>query len=330
MDRIRIAALLAAGLLFLGGCGGRTAPSSTDPGGDVAAERSAPTPAREPTETETEPTAAAPAPSREIPAFREALFHEAAAEELAGCRLDFSALAEGYVAVSARSDKRLKFQVIKDDVTYTYDLASDGTPSIYPLQSGDGAYTFRVMENVVDSKYAELCAETREVKLADEFQPYLRPNDYVRYTESSDCVRLSRELSASVADDAELVAAVYGYICDHISYDTEKAMTVVSGYLPDADSTLREQKGICFDYASLGAAMLRCQGIPTKLITGYVSPEGLYHAWNMFYTEETGWITVTFRVDPGNWNRLDLTFSAGGVGPEFVGDGSNYTDLYQY
>ena len=61
------------------------------------------------------------------PEFRDASFHEAAA--LAGdrVRLDVSCLDQGYVAVSATSDMRLKFQVVMDDMTYNYDLPSNGT-----------------------------------------------------------------------------------------------------------------------------------------------------------------------------------------------------------
>ena len=76
--------------------------------------------------------------------------------------------------------------------------------------------------------------------------------------------------------------------------------------------------------------MLRSQGIPTKLVFGYVSPDDLYHAWNMFYTKETGWVTVGFEAPKNQWTRLDLTFSAGGAGGEFIGDGSNYTDMFYY
>ena len=101
-------------------------------------------------------------------------------------------------------------------------------------------------------------------------------------------------------------------------------------YQPDPDETMKTGKGICFDYAALAAAMLRSQGIPTKLIFGYVSPDDLYHAWNMFYTDETGWVTAEFKVDSKNWTRLDLTFAANGSDAKFIGDGSNYSDLYQY
>ena len=76
--------------------------------------------------------------------------------------------------------------------------------------------------------------------------------------------------------------------------------------------------------------MLRSQGIPTKIVFGYVSPDDLYHAWNMFYTEETGWVTAKFEVVGDSWVRLDLTFAAGGEDMEFIGDGNNYADVYYY
>ena len=50
----------------------------------------------------------------------------------------------------------------------------------------------------------------------------------------------------------------------------------------------------------------------------------------MFYTKETGWVTVGFEVDKKNWTRMDLTFSANGADSEFIGDGSHYSDVYVY
>lgn len=266
----------------------------------------------------------------EAPPFAESAYHPELAEGNAAARVDLSAVGEGYVAVSAVSSKRLKFQVIKDENTYNYDLASDGTPAIFPLQCGDGSYTFRVMENVSDNKYAPLYTTECRVTLLDEFQPFLRPSAYVSYSAESACIKKAAELAAGCEDKLDVVRAVYHCICGGVSYDREKAQTVRSGYLPNPDDTLTTGKGICFDYAALTAAMLRSQGIPTKLITGFVAPNDLYHAWNMFYTEESGWVTVSFEVSEDSWNRLDLTFSAGGAGAEFIGDGSHYTDLYVY
>ena len=264
------------------------------------------------------------------PEFRDAEFHEAAAILGDRVKLDVSSLDQGYVAVSAVSDMRLKFQVIKDETTYNYDLPSDGTPGIFPLQGGNGSYRFRVMENVVDKKYSELYSFTCDVRMQDEFQPFLRPSTYINYTRDSACVRKAAELAAGCSDELGLVSAVYNFVCSQVTYDREKAATVKSGYLPVPDETMNSGKGICFDYAALAASMLRSQGIPTKMIFGYVAPQGLYHAWNMFYTPQSGWVTVSFEVRGENWTRMDLTFSANGADATFIGDGSNYSDVYYY
>ena len=304
--------LLLSALLLLYGCG---------------QEKKIETPAAQQGQEQTQQTEGDP---YQAPPFADSAYHADAAQGNDQVKLDLSATSDGYAAVSAQSSSRLKFQVLKDDMTYTYDISSDGTPSIVPLQCGNGSYTFKVMENVVDSKYAELYSASTDVQLSDEFQPFLRPSDYVHYTQDSECVKKANELAAKATDQAGVIQEVYGYICDTVKYDEQKAKTVQSGYIPDVDETLRTGKGICFDYASLAAAMLRSQGIPTKVIFGYVSPNNLYHAWNMFYTDESGWVTVDYQISGGNWNRLDLTFTANGEDDTFVGDGNNYTDVYYY
>ena len=257
-------------------------------------------------------------------------FHSGEARGANGVLLDLSAVQDGYVAVSAVSEKRLKFQVKIGEETYTYNLAGDGTPSVFPLSCGDGEYRFRVMENVTDSKYAELYSDSCAVTLRDEFQPFLRPSDYVPYDAESLCVARAAELAAAAGSEAELIGAIYGYICKNVRYDREKAAAVTAGYLPDPDATMQSGLGICFDYASLAAAMLRSQGIPTRVIFGYVSPNDVYHAWNMFYSAEQGWVTVSFEIRENDWTRMDATFAANGADDSFIGDGGNYSDVYCY
>ena len=113
-------------------------------------------------------------------------------------------------------------------------------------------------------------------------------------------------------------------------YDNAKAeqLSGKSGYIPNPDETLPTQKGICFDYASLGAAMLRSLGIPCQVITGYVSPDDVYHAWNMVYIDGE-WISVEISIKPNSWTRVDLTFAASGAAST-IGDGTSYTDRYTY
>ena len=309
-----ILALLLALCLLLAGCGSPE-PAATS----VPLQQSTPSPA----------PAKAFVPY-EAPPIGGVAFHPELAEGIDGALIDLSAAEEGYVAVSVSAETRIKVQVLKDEWVYTYDVASDGTPSFLPLQCGDGLYTFRIMENVAESRYAQLFSTDREVKLLDEFQPFLRSNDYACYSESSASVSKAAELASVCSNRLEVVSAVYSFVCENIRYDYEKAAAVQTGYLPDVDETLRSGKGICFDYAALAAAMLRSQGIPTKVIFGYVAPDNLYHAWNMFYTEESGWVTVSFEVSAESWNRIDLTFSAGGADDAFIGNGTNYIDVYIY
>lgn len=177
-----------------------------------------------------------------------------------------------------KATNALKCQVVYGDVKYNYDLPGDGTPVVYPLQSGNGQYNVRVMQNTTENKYMELFSAQADVVLDSEFEPFLRPSQRVAYSVDSACVLLASDISAQAADAAAVVSSVYEYIQSNVDYDYDKAQNIVdnnvTGYLPDPDETLSTKKGICYDYAALAAAMLRSQGIPTKLITGYVSSGG--------------------------------------------------------
>lgn len=263
------------------------------------------------------------------PPMQTSVFDAQAAQGENGAQVDVSHVSQGYVAASGLSDKRLKFQVVFGDVKYNYDLPGDGTSQCYVLQSGSGSYTFRVMQNTTEDKYAEIYSITVDVQLENEFVPFLRPSQMVSYNADSACVAKAAELAAQAGTESGAVANIYAYIQNNIDYDTNKAKTVQAGYLPDPDETLSTGKGICYDYASLAAAMLRSQGIPTKLITGYVQPGDLYHAWNMIWLEETGWITVKIEAPANSWERIDLTFAAG-ASAAYTGDGTGYTDRLTY
>lgn len=298
------AAALAAACLGLCSCGGNGAAGDAD-------STSGP--------SYTEPTA-----------IQQVSYNADAAVGQNDAYIDISHLSEGYVAASALNGARLKFQVQSGDMSYNYDLPGDGTPIVCPINMGDGSYRFRVMQNTSGSNYVEIAAATADVQLASEFEPYLRPNMFCSYTDDSACVQLARELASDAANEGDVVRAIYGWIRDNISYDTDKAAQLAdaTGYVPDPDETLDARTGICFDYASLAAAMFRSLGLPCKIITGYVSPDDIYHAWNMIYIDGE-WISVEIRVDPDTWTRIDLTFAAAGAGAT-VGDGTDYTDRYVY
>ena len=269
----------------------------------------------------------------EIPEMRMASFHADAAEGNGEVLMDLSCVNEGYMALKVETDARVKLQVLKDEETYTYEVRN-GEEEIFPLQCGNGDYIFRVMKNIEDNKYYEIYHAEVTVSLEDEFDPFLRPNQYASFHDGRECVALARSLAEQSHSDVDFIGKVYDYVVKSITYDDEKAQLAVDGklrgFVPDPDRTLEEKKGICFDYACLTASMLRSPGIPTKIIFGYVAPDDLYHAWNMFYTEEGGWVTVKFSAPGNDWSRIDLTFSANGASSNFIGDGSNYLDVYQF
>ncbi len=257
-------------------------------------------------------------------------FDAGAAVQGPDCAIDLSHVAQGYAAATGTSAARLKLQVKCGDGSYNYDMPTDGSPIFVPMNMGNGTYTLRVMQNTSGSNYVELLSASANVGLDSPFEPYLRPNVYCSFGDGSAAVRKARELTAGCATQAEALRAICLYIVDNVSYDNAKAerLSSASGYVPNPDATLSSMSGICFDYAALGAAMLRSVGIPTRIVTGYVSPNGFYHAWIMVHIDGT-WHTVQFSVNPGEWSRVDLTFASTGGGA-FVGDGVGYQDRYVY
>ena len=306
------------GLALLTACGSAAQTTAAAPAAQSSAD--------EPSAT-AEPTP--PAQTYQAPELALSDFHQESAIGTAAVGIDVSCADLGYVAVSASSESRLKFQVECGGTKYNYDLPGDGTPTSFPLQMGDGTYSFRVLENTSGTKYVAIYETSIIVALQDEFQPYLRPSEMVSYDADSACVAKAAELAQMAGDDAGVAAQIFAYVTEHITYDSAKAASVEDGYLPDPDATLAAGSGICYDYAALTAAMLRSQGIPTKLITGYVEPGEIYHAWNMIWLENSGWITVSFEAPAHSWQRIDTTFAAG-AGADFTGDGTSYTERYTY
>lgn len=220
--------------------------------------------------------------------------------EGAGVTIDASHTDQGYVMIRCEaSEKRLKARIATSAQTYYYDLPGGEGYSVFPLQMGDGSYTVRVMEQVENDLYALRFGVEITVALADETVPFLYPNQYVWYDASTKTVQKARELAQGLTSQTEIATAFYEYVVKHMTYDTQKAVTVQKGYLPRVDESLESGTGICFDYAALLAVMLRAEGIPTKMLIGTVTPENLYHSWNSVFLE-------------GKWVWMDPTLDGTG------------------
>ena len=233
--------------------------------------------------------------------------------------IDYSHTAEGYVMAQylTQTEKRLKVVVKGPSTTYTYNLSPEQWTA-FPLSDGNGEYQMGIYINAVDSKYAAVLVTGFQVELADEFAPFLRPNQYVDYTAAPETVALGAELTKGITEPLKKVEAVYDYVVGNFSYDYEKASAVKSGYLPVLDTVLQEKKGICFDYAAVMTAMLRSQEVPCKLVVGYAGD--VYHAWISVWTEEHGWVDGAIFFDGQVWKRMDPTFASSGGKSEEIMD----------
>ena len=247
--------------------------------------------------------------------------------------VDASHTEAGYIMVRyLGSNDKVKLRITgPNEAEYIYLLSGSGEYETFPFSCGSGSYQVQILEHADQDMYAVAYSTDLSVSIQDEFSPFLYPNQYVNFTETSLTVSKGSELAENSYSDLEVIEHIYHYVTEEISYDQEKAENVSYGYLPVVDETLQSKKGICFDYAALMSAMLRSQGIPTKLEVGY-SGEA-YHAWISTYIKEAGWVDNIIQFDGKSWTLMDPTLAAGNSASsvkKYIGDGSNYVVKYSY
>lgn len=267
-----------------------------------------------------------------------AKFNSATATALKeGVKLDYSNARYGYVGAQGTKGRTLKLLLVKGSKPfssygsssrpdyYQYNLSTNGKAAYCPLNMGNGTYTAEVLRQTSSGGYMSLGSGTFDASMMNAYQPFMHNNVYVSYSSGSTCVKQAASICKGKSSDTARVSAIYKKLTKRIKYDKKKAKSVQNGYIPDPDKTWKSKKGICFDYASLAAAMMRSQGVPCRVITGYVS-KNTYHAWNMIYLKNSGWITAEIKADTNDWERIDITFAATGASNSFIGNGKNYSD----
>ncbi len=312
-----------------------------------------PTPTRAPTPTRipTKPAATAtpgptPPPSGLNPVFVAPLYmnqypqnQSLVPNQDGSCSLDTGKTGRGVVLVRVSGEKvpsttRVKVIVRKTSgdssgSSYQYDLLERDAWIGFPLQMGNGDYNVTVYRNIQDSNYVAIHAHDLSVSLSSTLPLYTSSVHKMAFGQSTDATELAGELCAGLTDPVARLNAIYAWIEANISYDRALADAIRQGtvvaYVPDPDRTLRTRKGICYDYAALFAAMLRSQGIPTRLLFGDVTPASgstFYHAWNEVFFEGKGWVRLDgfnwLYVNGTGWPHFDTTLAAGGHSPEGI------------
>jgi len=213
-----------------------------------------------------------------------------------GAVIDFGNASQGYVMIRhEHTDMKLRVRISMGATAYTYELNGQNTFEVFPLQMGNGTYRVQVLASKARNHYTLSASKTLDVKLDNPHLPYLYPNQYVDFSESSKAVAKAAELTAGLETDREKFRVIYNFCSRRIIYNYQLALTPSKEHRTDVDLVLEKRKGICIDYAALMACMLRSQGIPAQVAIGFA--DGVYHAWNKVLVD-------------GKWYRCDPTYAA--------------------
>ena len=108
-------------------------------------------------------------------------------------------------------------------------------------------------------------------------------------------VELADEICGNCGTDEEKVKAIYEWMIHNFEYDYE--CEPIMQYF-NVRKTLNTQKGICYDFAHLFAALCRSQNIHCYVVDGTKFDDANYHhTWNRVYFDGSWWnIDVTFDI----------------------------------
>ncbi len=228
----------------------------------------------------------------------------------------------GVVRVNFSASDYTKYKVLvqKGTEKYVYNLFKENEE--FPLQMGSGTYTIGVYENTTGKKYKKVTSVTENVTV-DDFTVFKASVQNIHWTQSSKSTELAKALTKTYNSEQEKFNAVYGYVVETIAYDYAKAdqLRGKSRYIPTNDTTLDQKKGICYDYSSLSASMLRSMGIPTRLAEGKSAFTEEYHAWNEVYLDGK-WVVVD--------TTIDAQYVKSGVECDYIKANSDYAKVKNY
>lgn len=211
---------------------------------------------------------------------------------------DISKVTKGIISVNYKPIDKVRYKVMisKDYSDYVYDL-NVSENNTFPLQLGDGEYVIEIFRQRAGTQYDSILYMEVNVKLENENITFLQSSQNVNWNKSKASAIKAKELTKDAKTDRAKFNVIYNYITTTVKYDYGKLGKLPTTYVPSIDSTFLTKKGICYDFSSLLASMLRSVGVPTKLIKGYAVNVSGYHAWNEVYL--------------GNkWEIVDTTYDA--------------------
>lgn len=209
-------------------------------------------------------------------------------------------ITQGYFIIdySTLTPKKMKVGLKYNNQIINYYDYIPNQSFTYPLENGDGQYEIILYENKKETSYKIIQKTTIDVVLDNPLSPFLISVYNIKFTDKDIVSFTANEICKNKVSDIGKVIAIAQYISANIAYDFDFAEQVnnktIPLHIPNPEETLISQKGICYDTASLFAAMCRSQNIPCKIKKGYYN--NIYHAWNQVYLN-------------GKWYDIDTNLS---------------------
>jgi len=195
--------------------------------------------------------------------------------------VDSHGSSEGFIfaAIKEPTNSKLKLRIFQHgNYGATYGLNNAGAFELFPLIKGPGFYSVVLYSNAYGNAYEEIGSVGFNALMENPDAAFYIPNQYVNYTKDSQVVKLAADLHDG-KNDRQYFEEVKNYIKSYFAYDFIKAVTKSTGMLPEIDASLNKCMGICQDLAAIVVAMLRSQGIKSKLVIGFADSH--YHAWTV-------------------------------------------------
>jgi hypothetical protein len=202
-------------------------------------------------------------------------------------KLNIENITSGYVTITVNTINEVRVTISKDDLNSVFTL--NETTNL-PLTMGNGVYSIVVYEKI-DGRFIQQESSNVTLNLIDDSIIYLNSVQSVNWSLEMNAIVTAQALTVGMTTDREKIQAIHQYVVSNIQYDYAKAKAPGGNYIPSIDATLEAGNGICYDYSSLLASMLRSVGVPTRLTIGHLG--SLYHAWNEVYLADTDeWMTM--------------------------------------
>ncbi|MBB6214348.1 transglutaminase-like putative cysteine protease [Anaerosolibacter carboniphilus] len=205
---------------------------------------------------------------------------------------------EGSVSLEGKTQKEKIKLLVKKDSTSTWldvNVKNGKFQENIWLTQGTGDYSISIMIHEEDRKYSY--GPTLNIENKTAINKYLSPTKHVE-SDDEEIIKLAKEITNVNDTELDKAKAIYRWVVENITYDYEKYNKHQNNDYDNnygAVYTYTTKKGVCYDYATLTAALSRAVGIQTKVVKGegkLGSFKGL-HAWNEIFIPEKGqWIPV--------------------------------------